>query len=342
LDEVFEAVAAEASSILSGRSAHLVQFDDGSATVVATCNSPVPLGLRTPTDDGTINATLLRTRQAVRVPILTGAAARLAEGLGVNTLVIVPVIAEGRVWGALATTGDQPLPANTEHRLTEFAEIAAAAIANAENKAALLASRARIVATANETRQQMQRDVHDGVQQRLVQTVLTLHLALEASAKGAETADLVREALQTAERATDELRDLVQGILPASLTRGGLRAGLESLLAGLALPVSLDMAAKPLERMAPNVEVTAYFVVAEGLTNAVKHARAQHARVSVAADDDALIVEVADDGVGGADPGRGSGLTGLMDRVDAMRGTLTLTSAAGSGTTIRVTLPLRG
>ena len=178
------------------------------------------------------------------------------------------------------------------------------------------------------------------VQQRLVQTVLTLQLALDAVQRGEPGGPgLVREALTTAQRATGELRDLVQGILPASLTRGGLQAGLESLLADLALPVELRMA-DGAARLAREVEVTAYFVVAEALTNVLKHARSTRALVTVTTERRVLVVEVADDGRGGADARRGTGLTGLQDRVDALDGTLELSSVPGAGTTLRVRLPL--
>jgi signal transduction histidine kinase len=152
----------------------------------------------------------------------------------------------------------------------------------------------------------------------------------------------MREALDQAERATVELRDIVHGILPVSLARGGLRAGIESLVTAAAIPVELDLAAQPPRRWPADVEVTAYFVVAEALTNVVKHAQATRTRVTVAGGEFDLVVEVADDGVGGADPRGGSGLTGLSDRVDALDGILTLTSAAGAGTTVRAVLPVPG
>jgi signal transduction histidine kinase len=227
---------------------------------------------------------------------------------------------------------------DAESRLSEFAELAAAAVANAENKAKLRASRARLVVTADETRQRLQRDVHDGAQQRLVQTVLTLKLALDTAARGDDPVELMREALQNAERATVELRDLVHGILPASLSRGGLRTGVESLIAGLPASVDLDMSGLPEQRLPAELEVTAYFVIAEALTNVVKHAEATRAQVTVAATVDVLTIEVRDDGRGGADP-HGTGFTGLADRVDAMNGNLVVISPRGSGTTVRVTLP---
>jgi signal transduction histidine kinase len=254
----------------------------------------------------------------------------------------VPVIVEGRVWGALTmSTPGPPPPAGTDERLAQLAELAAAAIANAENKAKLTASRARVVSTADETRRRLQRDVHDGAQQRLVHTVITLKLARDAVAKGGSAAELIDEALDHAHRASTELRDLVRGILPASLSRGGLCAGLESLFGDIAMPVHLHVAAP---RLPTETETTAYFIVAEALTNVVKHARATSAHVDVEVEVDAgvLTIDVRDDGAGGADPAQGSGLTGLFDRVEAAEGTLDIASPAGGGTTLHATLPFWG
>jgi signal transduction histidine kinase len=257
-------------------------------------------------------------------------------------MVAVPVIVEDRVWGVLATVtaGSSP-PPDAEERLTELAEPTALAIAGAENREKLRASRARVVATADETRHRLQRDVHDGAQQRLVQTVLTLRMALDTAEHGEDVAGLIGEALAHAERATAELRDVVHGILPASVTRGGLRVGLDSLIADHTLPIRLDVSRYPDARLPGDLEVTAYFVVNEALTNVVKHARASEARVRVAAGPGVLTVDVADDGVGGAVFEGGSGLVGLTDRVEAMNGSLVLSSPVGAGTTLHVTLPVR-
>jgi signal transduction histidine kinase len=170
-----------------------------------------------------------------------------------------------------------------------------------------------------------------------VHTVIALKLARGALAADSPAVEFLDEALANAERATDELRDVVHGILPASLTRGGLRAGLESLAADLTVPVDLDVTAP---RMPAATETTAYFVVAEALTNVVKHAGAHRAQVRVALDGRTVTVEVRDDGVGGADPTRGTGLIGLLDRVDAADGTLVVTSPGSLGTTVHVTLPV--
>jgi signal transduction histidine kinase len=344
LGEVFDAVAREASNILGDLAADLFQFDGTHCTVVATCRSSVPVGFRSRADGDSAGARVMRARRPLRFSTLADTdSAGPARELGVGALVAVPIFVEGRLWGGLATTTpSEPPPADAEDRLVEFAELAAAAIANAENKEKLRASRARVVATANEVRQRLQRDVHDGAQQRLVQTVLSLKLGLDAAERGEDTVGLMREALENADRATVELRDIVHGILPVALARGGLRAGIDSLVTVAAIPVDLDLGARPRQRLPNDVEVTAYFVVAEALTNVVKHARATRARVTVAGVEDTLLIEVADDGVGGADPRGGSGLTGLSDRVDALDGTLTLSSADGEGTTVRVVLPLPG
>ncbi|WP_240670467.1 sensor histidine kinase [Actinoplanes solisilvae] len=338
LDEVFEAVAREASNVLAKSAANLFRYDGGCATAIATCRSPIPVGFQAAADAEPVGVREMHARQPLRFSAqATGSAAQDRD----EVVIAVPVIVEGQLWGELSSTAPRvPSPAGAEHRLAEFAELAAAAIANAENKEKLRASRKRVVATADETRQRLQRDVHDGAQQRLVQTVLTLKLGLEAAARGENTAGLMREALDHAERATVELRDIVHGILPVSLARGGLSAGIDSLVVAATIPVDLDLTPQPLERLPGDVEVTAYFVVAEALTNVVKHAGATRARVTVAGGPDQLMIKVADDGAGGADPRGGTGLTGLLDRVEALNGTLMLTSTAGAGTTIRVTLPL--
>ncbi len=342
LGEVFDAVATEASNILGEAAADLFQYDGTWCTVVATCRSSVPVGFRSRADGDSAGARVMRARRPCRFSSLAGTdSAEFARDFNVAALVAVPIFVEGRLWGGMSTTTrGEPPPADAEDRLAEFAKLAAAAIANAENKEKLRASRARVVATADEVRQRVQRDVHDGAQQRLVQTVLSLKLGLAAADRGEDAVDLMREALEHADRATVELRDIVHGILPVALARGGLRAGIDSLLNPLVLPVDLDLTALPRERLPSDIEVTAYFVVAEALTNVVKHGHATRARVTVAGDADKLVVEVTDDGVGGADPRGGSGLTGLSDRVDALNGTMILSSAGGAGTAVRIVLPM--
>jgi signal transduction histidine kinase len=216
--------------------------------------------------------------------------------------------------------------------------LAAVAIAVAESRAQLTASRARVIAAADATRRRIQRDLHDGAQQRLVHTVLTLRLLTTALAdnRGTEAA-LAGEALRTAEQATADLRQLVHGVLPAALTHGGLRAAVESLARHVDLPLHLELGS---DRLPVAVETTAYFVVAEALTNAVKHSAATGAEVRAHHDGRALLLEVRDDGIGGADAARGSGLVGLVDRVEACGGSIAITSPLGVGTTLVAELPL--
>ena len=320
LDEVFKAVASETSSLLGNLATSLLRHDNTDvAVVVAGHNSPAPVGSQFP---------VLRDT-------MTG---EPTSSLAAEVTVTVPVTVEGQVWGAIVvSTPGEPLPAGSEERLAQFAELAAVAIANAENKSKLTASRARVIATADETRRRVQRDVHDGAQQRLVHTIIALKLARDAMRAGDSPTDLLEEALSNAERASKELRDIVRGILPASLTRGGLRSGLESLVADLPLPVEVRVSAP---RLSAQIETTAYFIVAEAMTNVAKHARASRATVDVSVVGRTLLIEVRDDGIGGADARRGTGLTGLLDRVEAGNGTLNVDSRPDSGTVVRATLLL--
>lgn len=346
LPDVFAGISIEASRLLDDVAAALVRFEAGSAVVVAAHNSPATVGSRIPLSESEVSR-LFDSGRAVQPTDLTRSA--LAVGgrdLGLMPGTAVPITVEGKTWGALTISfSSSPVPPAAEvnpddrmaDKLEKLAALAAAAIANAENRAQLTASRARVVATADETRRRLQRDVHDGAQQRLVQTVLTLKLARAAAGSGQPTDELVEEALQNAERATIELRDLVHGILPASLTRGGLRSGVESLIADIPMSVQLHFSAP---RLPSRTEITAYFIVAEALTNVVKHAAATCAIVRIGSDEGRVSIEVSDDGRGGADAALGSGLTGLLDRVETVEGTLTVSSPPGAGTTLRASLPV--
>jgi signal transduction histidine kinase len=260
--------------------------------------------------------------------------------LGIRSSVGTPIIVEGRVWGVViaGSTLHQSLPPDTEARLASFTELVATAIANAESRTALVASRARIVAAADESRRQIERDLHDGGQQRLVHAVIVLKLALRALENAdADASELVAEALGHAEQANAELRELAHGILPAALTRGGLRAGVEALVSRVSLPVIVDV---PVGRLPAGVEATAYFVISEALTNVVKHAGAAGAQVAARVERGELRVEVRDDGVGGARDGHGTGLGGREDRVSALHGRLVLESPPGGGTCVYAVLPV--
>jgi signal transduction histidine kinase len=268
-----------------------------------------------------------------------GAIAQLVQTVGVHASVGAPIVVDGRLWGVVIATwnGEKPPPAETEQRMAQFAELLDTAIANADSRDQLTASRARLVTEADEARRRVVRDLHDGAQQRLVHTIVTLKLARRALQRNdAEAESLVGEALEQAERGTAELRELAHGILPPVLTRGGLRAGVDTVVSRLDLPVDVDV---PDERFAREIEASAYFIVAEALTNIVKHADAGRAAVRAFAENGTLRVEVRDDGIGGADP-RGHGLMGIADRATAFGGRLDIDSPAGGGTVVAATLPL--
>jgi signal transduction histidine kinase len=298
-----------------------------------------------PLDGDDLAATIARTGQPVRIDDYKGLrgpiAAFVRDELGIGSSVASPIVVEGRLWGTLfihAKQTGQPFPGDTQSRLGSFTELVGTAVANAESRGELAASRGRIVAAADESRRRIERDLHDGAQQRLVHAVIVLKLALRALRVGdGDVGELVGEALRHAEQANSELRELAHGILPAALTRGGLRGGVEALVSRISLPVSVEVS---VERLPGAVEATAYFVVSEALTNVVKHARADGAAVVARVEGGELRVEVRDDGVGGAQGGLGTGLGGLEDRVSALEGRLVVESAPGQGTCVRARLPI--
>jgi signal transduction histidine kinase len=250
-----------------------------------------------------------------------------------------PIVLDGRPWGVIVASwgGEKAPPADTEERMAKFAQLLEAAIANADGREQLMASRARLLTAGDEARRRVVRDLHDGAQQRLVHSIINLKLAAQTlCGSDDKVARLVREALTHAELGNEALRELAHGILPTSLTNGGLRAGLDAVAARLEVPVRLDV---PPERFAAELEASAYFVVAEALTNVVKHAHAKHAEVSAFVEDGMLHVHVCDDGIGGADPG-GHGLVGIADRVTALGGRLAVQDATGGGTLVAASLPL--
>jgi signal transduction histidine kinase len=263
------------------------------------------------------------------------------QAMGIRSTVGVPINVEGRLWGIVivASTRDEPMQADTEARLHSFTELVSTAIANAEAQAALTASRARIIVTADETRRRFERDLHDGAQQRFVTAALRVRAAQAAVPPGLpELSDELDVAAVELIRAIDELRDFAHGIHPATLAEGGLRPALRKLAGASAVPVDLAMHIRG--RLPERIEVAAYYVVSEALTNAAKHGRATRVSVRVDATGDMLRVDIRDDGVGGAEFGRGSGLVGLKDRVEALGGEITLKSEPTAGTSLSIELPL--
>jgi PAS domain S-box-containing protein len=340
---VFDAVTTEVAALLDASGVTLARYADDQLMVVATRGaSSVHVGERYPLGGVNVTSTVVRTGRTARLDDLSDATGHIGEYArvsGVQSVVAAPVVVEGRTWGVLAAiwTDRGPPPEDTEERLTRFAELLGTAIANADSRDQLTASRARVLAAGDEARRRVVRDLHDGAQQRLVQTIITLKLAQQALREDRSDAEgRLAEALGTAKRATAEVRELAHGILPSVLTHGGLRAGLDAFVSRLDLLVDVDVSSARLPR---DIEASAYFIVAEALTNVVKHAQATRATVRSAADDGVLTLEVRDDGVGGANPD-GHGLVGIADRVDALGGRLRIESPDGGGTVLAARLPL--
>jgi signal transduction histidine kinase/PAS domain-containing protein len=259
---------------------------------------------------------------------------------GEQSSIDAPIVVDGRLWGiitAASTRPDMP-PTATESRIAAFAELLGTAIAMANSRAELTASRARIVAASDETRRRLERDLHDGVQQQLVALGLELRAAEAALPPENQLRDQLAHAATGLSGAVDELVEISRGIHPAILAAGGLRPALKTLARRSAIPAELRMHSA--RRLPERVEVAAYYVVSEALTNAAKHAHASFVQVEVEADDSAIELAIRDDGVGGADPARGSGLIGLTDRVEALGGRIEMASPAGRGTSLHVRIPI--
>jgi signal transduction histidine kinase len=342
--QVLSAVTAEAGRLLRTDHATMGRYDpDGTNTVVANWGSGAdafPVGSRWSSETQSLHTMIFQTGQPARFDGHTevpGPAGEAVRAWGLRAAVGVPVIVEGRLWGSLAVESRAaPLPPGTESRLTRFTELAATAIANAEAQAALTASRARIVATADATRRRIERNLHDGAQQRLVSLTLDLRAArADATPRTGEQLDRVAAGMDDV---LADLREIARGLHPAILADGGLRPALKTLARRSAVRVDLDIQIEG--RLPDPVEIAAYYSVAEALTNAAKHARATTARIDVAATDRVLHVRVRDNGRGGADFTHGTGLIGLKDRAEALGGHLDLRSPQGAGTTLDITLPL--
>jgi PAS domain S-box-containing protein len=343
---VFDAVAAELEGLLGADGVTLSRYEpDDEVTVVAhrgTDPRRVPPGTRVSHQGENVTSLVRRSQRSVRMEHgdqTRHAIADLARGASVRASVGAPIVVDGRLWGVAIANwrGEASPPADTEERMAQFAELLDTAIANADSRDQLTASRVRLLTEADEARRRVVRDLHDGAQQRLVGTILSLKVAQQALRENDESTEShIAAALEGAEQSNTELRELAHGILPPALTHGGLQAGIRSVVTRLDLPVDIDV---PAERFSAEIEASAYFVVAEALTNVVKHAHAERAEVRASAQDGMLRVEVQDDGIGGADPA-GHGLVGMSDRVTALGGWLNIKALRGGGTLVAATLPL--
>jgi signal transduction histidine kinase len=285
-----------------------------------------------------VTAKLRRTERPQRVDDYAGVGGELAATLrarGMRSVVGAPIHVAGRLWGGIMVTSECPhaFPPDTEQRIADFAELVTAALANVEARAELAASRARIVEAADDARRRIERDLHDGAQQRLVSLALSLGLLQSSLDPDSEAAHELAAARTELDRALEELRELARGIHPSVLSDRGLEAALAALAGRAPVPVELEL--EGCKDLPPALQTTAYFLVSEALTNAFKHARCDRVEVGVQVEDGCATVEVRDDGIGGTDPARGSGLRGLADRVSALGGELEIESPPGRGTTVR-------
>jgi len=347
--EVFSTVTEELGRLLGADLAALVRLESANTAIVVAAWSEgegdhVPVGTLISLEDESVARMVMETGRPARRDNLQRASdsiSAMARRLGVTSTVGTPIVVEGRPWGGMSVSSKQPepLPADTESRIADFAELVATAIANAEARTELTASRARVVAAADETRRRIERDLHDGIQQRLVALGLELRAAqATVPPQPGELEDVVSRAAEGLASVIDELREISRGIHPAILSERGLEPALRALCRRSAVPVELDLDAE--RRLPEPVESAAYYVVSEALTNAAKHAHASVVNVELDTRDTILQLAIRDDGIGGADLSRGSGLVGLSDRIEALGGTLQVTSPVGTGTTLQIEVPL--
>ena len=348
-NEVFAAVAEEVGRVLDVDYTATSRYESNHSRLVvgawARSGEPVvSVGTLEPLGGSNVPTLVFESGMPARIDEYgknSGPAAAAAVAAGVRGCVGVPIRVEDRLWGVMNvySTNVDPLPVDTERRLSSFTELIATAIANAESQSALIASRAWIMATADAIRRRIERDLHDGAQQRIVSLTLRLRTAqAKQLTDGVAYAETLSLAVSELTQALDELREIARGIHPAALADGGLGPALRTLASRSTVPVHLELHVD--RRLADHVELCAFYVIAEALTNIAKHASATEARVVVHADDSLLRLEIHDDGRGGATFAHGSGLVGLRDRVEALGGQLALSSPAGEGTVVAITLPL--
>jgi PAS domain S-box-containing protein len=343
-DELFSAVAEEVAGIIDIPVVGVNRYEaDGTFTTLGIAGEThLTAGSRWPVEDEGIAGMILATGRPARRDDYSTMPGRLGEALRRDEMVStvgVPIVVEGSIWGFMvaAAKPGRPIPSDIEKRLVRFTELVATAVSNATTRTDLLTSRARVVSAADETRRQIERDLHDGIQQWLVALALRARKAAGLSAAGKSPVQALSGLADDLVAVTDELREISRGIHPAILSDAGLDDALAALARRSAIRTELDVSFQ--RRFDATLEATVYYVAAESITNAVKHAQASTVAVRGGLRGDAIELEISDDGVGGADPRRGTGLIGLKDRVDTLGGMISLASPAGAGTTILLRLP---
>jgi PAS domain S-box-containing protein len=344
-ERVFGAVSEECARVLQVNASAVLRYEgDDTATIVGRHNRDAidlfPLGERLPAEENSTIGRVLRTGAPARIDDwgnLTGEIAETMLRVGYRSTAAAPIVVAGVLWGAVAIGSEDPLPPESETRLGAFCELVSLAVASAQARADLRSSRARVMKAGDEQRRKLERNLHDGAQQRLVSLAVLLRLArVQLPSNPDAAAELLERAARELDSGLAELREIARGLHPGVLTDHGLLRALEAL--GERLPVVVEIDA-PDERLPEHVEATAYYIVSEALTNVAKHAQASHATVAISRDGDVVRFEIADDGRGGADAS-GTGILGLRDRAEAAGGTLFVVSPPGRGTVVSGALPL--
>ncbi|MTD55576.1 GAF domain-containing sensor histidine kinase [Amycolatopsis pithecellobii] len=346
-ETVFAAVVEETGKVLGADAARMLRREpDDTCLVIAAWGGTqlrLQVGAKASTNTRNIATTVVRTGKTTWSDAVSGpdhALGQIALEDGVQLGVAAPIFIEGRVWGVMLAIWMHAGPhrAESEARLAQFTDLVAAAVSNTQAREDLAASRARLMTASDQTRRRIERDLHDGTQQRLVSLALDVR-SLQAEVPD-ELPDLQQQLSEIAEGlagALDDLREIARGIHPAILSEGGLSPALNALARRSAVPVEIDV--HILARLPAAIEVAAYYLAAEVLTNAAKHAEASAVRIEAAQADNRLTISISDNGVGGADADRGSGLIGLIDRIEALGGRITITSRPGHGTQVCAELP---
>ena len=345
---LFARVCEELGELLAVMSTDMIRYEsERFATVVGSWTGndtpSFPVGERIPVEGESVTAKLYRSGGPERADDYDDVEGELAERLrqfGIHSVVGAPIYVAGRLWGAVMVSSElaHAFPAGTEGKISSFAELVTAALANVDAREQLAASRARIVEAADAARRRIERDLHDGAQQRLVSLALNLRRlesSLEPNSPATRELAVARAELDAAR---EELRELARGIHPSILTDRGLEAALAAVAGRSTVPVELDL--DSCGKLPSSVQTTAYSVAVEAVTNAAKHAHSGQIEIRVAVREGQAMIQVRDDGRGGVDPARGSGLRGLVDRVSALGGTLEIESPVGAGTAIRARIPV--
>lgn len=347
---VFTAVVREVGTLLNADHAAISRYESDTmmCLIAHWCNPSVPkieapFGGRWDIGPDSAGAVIRRTGKPTRYACgeVTSEVGAWFKSYGINHIVACPVVVDGQLWGTmmLMFVGVRPPPGWTEERMQEFVELVGCTIAQAQSRADLIASRARVVQASDEARRRIERDLHDSVQQRIISLGLDLRAA--ESSVPRTLGDLRRQISEAAEGLASlqtRVQEIARGIHPAVLTRGGLTPALRALTRCFPMPSELHV--EPVRRLPEPIELGVYYIASEALANVLKHAEASTVRIDLAAQDGSLRLQIRDDGVGGADLRHGTGLIGIRDRVESLSGTLEMTSPIGEGTSLLVMIPV--